>query len=189
MRPSGFEGDTRLRAREDARRSRRRQSSRSPPAQELSLLTASHDESCRLRAKRVEPDDGAVERPVVRRLVTRYENRLENYSAFVHVACMLIAYARFETTSSQAEFFQIQHDSSHQIDQHPRSQARVTILRHDLVKILAPVSIAGASAAPYRRDTSSMSRWSSTVRTHDVRILNLPLTMRAETSSRATRPI
>lgn len=30
-----------------------------------------------------------------RRLVTRYENKLENYSAFVHVACMLIALRQF----------------------------------------------------------------------------------------------
>lgn len=30
-----------------------------------------------------------------RRLVTRYENKLENYSAFVHVACMLIVLRQF----------------------------------------------------------------------------------------------
>lgn len=30
-----------------------------------------------------------------RRLVTRYENKLENYSAFVHVACLLITLRQF----------------------------------------------------------------------------------------------
>jgi transposase len=31
----------------------------------------------------------------LRRIGTRYENKLESYSAFVHVACMLIALRRF----------------------------------------------------------------------------------------------